>query len=175
MSLKKVRDIQRRKVNKALSSWSGQHGDELLRGDDEIYYFYKSVALSEWFVNYFGHIIIRFQRGGKSSTWSKYSYMSEHIVFKLPKRSLRKSYLLQMLAYALQREGRNYHGKEFCAFYLFFLKKVLGDAACAEMINHFVDQKVHFRPNPEVFSVEDQLVTMKVVARLKGKPHLLAT
>lgn len=154
------RDIQRAKFYRSLPEAVQIPNNTHVLGEPEARQYIEEILQEEWFQNMFGKPRLTFKESG--SAMGIRSYGRNHIEIRIKPWCHKTAILLRLLAHALAPVNVAYHGPEFCAIYLYLVKKCLGDAACAKLIHRFAQQKVNFRPNPHVDSVEGQMVVFRL-------------
>jgi putative metallohydrolase (TIGR04338 family) len=157
-----TRDNQRAKFYRALPGMDDLLFNKKFGTEQEAKTFLAQVVNQEWFQSMFGPTRIEFALGGSVGGALHYTNRGNLCTVRIRRWTFRPAILLRILAHALIDMEFAYHGPEFCAIYLYLLKRVMGDAVCAHFVKKFVQNKVNFRPNPEMDSVDGQMVLYKL-------------
>jgi putative metallohydrolase (TIGR04338 family) len=164
----KMRDSQRRKVHLAISSFA-HPTDRVCTNMSDVLDYVTRLFEADWFCMSFGEISrVTFRKARKhGNCWA--TRHGNEMEFCLPETNeYRQFFLLRLIAHGLIPAKSAWHGPEFCAIYLYLVQKIMGDAACSRLTSAFVRQKVDFRPNQKMRSVEGQIAVLKLLGRLGG-------
>lgn len=156
-----MRDNQKSKTRYAMGQFA-HPTDRHFIDEQHLASFLKRITSEEWFVMSFGQLQIAENKILKQN----YVNIESGWLFIEVDRAWCSTFtVLRLMARALKPPATSFSGAEFCAVLLYLVKKVLGDAACAKLMTHFRHQKVDFRPNKHMDSVEGQIVLLKLLRK----------
>lgn len=158
-----MRDYQRKKVFVACGSINKTHQKEF---DDivECHKYIRGIFDSDWWTSYFGPPpgFTIFPGSRRKHAAVERSSKNDSVLFWLPKNNRNEKIILHLIALRLNPPRTAAHGPRFCATYAFLIKKMMGEKACAVLVEAYAKHGVDFRPNKNCFDVETQIRILRL-------------